>query len=245
MTLTGQTALITGGGRGIGAAIARRLAAAGASVIVLGRSEAPLQQVASETGGRYCVCDVTDPSAYAAAVEQAGPVDLLVNNAGTAETAAFLKSDAALWQRTFDINLMATVTGCRLVLPGMLERGRGRIVNIASTAGVKAYAYVSAYVAAKHAVVGLTRALALEVVRSGITVNAVCPGYTDTDLVSRAVETIVGRTGRTAGEARAAFLNPQGRLIAPEEVAETVLWLAGPGAASVTGQAIILSGGEI
>lgn len=245
LPLKGRHAVVTGAGRGIGAAIARGLAEQGAAVSIIGRSQAGLQDVALEIGASAYACDVTHAAEFAEVMGEIGAVDILVNNAGAAESAPFLKGDADMWRRMLDINLLAVVEGCRLVLPGMMERKWGRIINIASTAGLKGYAYVAPYVAAKHAVVGLTKSLALEVAKSGITVNAVCPGYTDTDLVARAVETIVAKTGRDAESAKAGFHNPQGRLIQPEEVANTVLWLAGEGAGSVTGQAVPVAGGEI
>jgi NAD(P)-dependent dehydrogenase (short-subunit alcohol dehydrogenase family) len=169
-----------------------------------------------------------------------------VSNAGAAESAPFVKSDAALFQRMMAVNFDSVVTASRAVLPGMIDRGFGRLVSVASLAGVKGYPYVTAYTAAKHAVVGFTRALALEVARKGITVNAVCPGYVDTDLMTANIDRVMARTGRSPAEALAEFTraNPQGRLIAPEEVADTVLWLCGDAAGAVNGQAIAVSGGE-
>ncbi|MFD2264922.1 SDR family NAD(P)-dependent oxidoreductase [Lacibacterium aquatile] len=245
LPLKGRRAVVTGAGRGIGAAIARTLAEQGAEVSIIGRTQATLQEVALEIGASAYACDITNTADYAEVMGEVGAVDILVNNAGAADSAPFLKTDADMWRRMFDINLMAAVEGCRLVLPGMIERKWGRIITVASTAGLKGYAYVTPYVAAKHAVVGLTKALALEVAKSGVTVNAVCPGYTDTDLIARAVDTIVAKTGRDVEAAKAGFHNPQGRLIQPEDVANAVLWLAGEGAGSVTGQAVPVAGGEI
>lgn len=242
-------AVITGGGSGIGAAVARQLLDQGLRVTLMGRSLERLRAQQQALGGEVGIraCDVGDEASVAAAFAAVGPVDILVNNAGQVETAPLAKTSLETWQRLLNVNLTGTFLCSRAVLPGMSERGFGRIVNVASTAALKGYAYVAAYCAAKHGVLGLTRALALETVKKGITVNAVCPGYTETEIVAQAVQTIMDKTGRTAEAARAelAAANPQGRLIQPEEVAATVAWLVGEGSASITGQAIAVAGGEV
>ncbi len=242
------TAVVTGGGRGIGRAIAAALTGAGWHVTILGRSEAPLREtVEAGEAGAWHVCDVTDAGALTATLRDLGPLDALINNAGGAETAPFARTDEDLVRRMLALNVESVFTATRAVLPAMIERGRGRIVSIASTAGLKGYAYVSAYVAAKHAVIGMTRALALESAKTGVTVNAVCPGFTDTDLVRGGVANIVAKTGRSEEDALASMtrVNPQGRLVEPREVADAVLWLCGTGAGAVTGQAIAVAGGEV
>lgn len=253
MSLTGHHAVVTGAGSGIGRATAERLAEAGCQVTLIGRHVARLNETADRIGDLAFAApaDVTDPDALAAAIEAGrdrfGPVDILINNAGAATSAPFLKTDADAFRAMLALNLEAPAEAARLVLPGMLTRRWGRIVNVASTAGLKGYAYVSAYVAAKHGLVGLTRSLALEVASKGVTVNAVCPGFTDTDLVARSVEAITGKTSRTEEEARAALAasNPQGRLITPDEVAMTIVWLCGEGASGVNGAAVPVAGGEL
>ncbi|WP_326541787.1 SDR family NAD(P)-dependent oxidoreductase [Pseudorhodoferax sp.] len=251
--MTALHALVTGGGRGIGAATARRLVADGLHVTVLGRDHAAVQALAAENPERLhaVAADVADAQQVARAVADAqarfGPVQVLVNNAGQAESAPFLKMDAGLWQRMLDVNLTGTMLCTQAVLPGMLAAGWGRIVNVASTAGQVGYAYVAAYCAAKHGVIGLTRALALELAAKGVTVNAVCPGYTETDIVRDSIARVVAKTGRSAEDARAEFVksNPQGRLVDPAEVADAVAWLCGSGAGAVTGQSVSVSGGEV
>jgi 3-hydroxybutyrate dehydrogenase len=244
-------ALVTGGGRGIGREIASALACAGATVTVLGRNRAALDDAVAAGAAHFAaVADVADQAAVNAAIAQAAarqPIDILIANAGIAESAPFGKSDAALFRRMMDVNFMGVVHAVQAVLPSMRDRRYGRIVAVASTAGLKGYAYVSAYSAAKHAVVGLVRSLALELANTRVTVNAVCPGFTDTDLVAGSIDNIMKKTGRSHGQAVAELArhNPQGRLVTPAEVADTVLWLCGEGAGAITGQAIAVAGGEV
>ncbi len=248
---SGRHAVVTGGGTGIGLAVARALTAQGCAVTVMGRSEAVLAAAAAslERGG-YAVCDVTDEasatSALAAAQAARGPVRILVNNAGAVTTASFEKTSLEAWSAALDVNLLGAVRMIRAALPSLKAQDWARVINMASTAGLKPYAYVSPYVASKHALVGLTKSLALELATSGVTVNAVCPGYTRTAIIERAVETIAQRTGRDAKAAEAVFTsaNPQGRLISPEEVANAVAWLASPEAGAINGIALSVSGGE-
>ncbi len=248
-TLQGKHAVVTGASRGIGLSIARALMAHGARVTLMARDAHALEAAAAQLGGgtAWQTVDVTDAEGVAAAFARAGVVDILVNNAGQAAAAPFGRTDGALWQRMLDVNLTGAYHCIQAALPGMLDGGWGRVVNVASTAGLTGYRYVAAYCAAKHGLVGLTRALALEVASRGVTVNAVCPGYTETDLVADAVANIVRKTGRTQEQARAelAAANPQGRLVQPDEVAHAVAWLCMPGAAAMNGQAIAVAGGEV
>jgi NAD(P)-dependent dehydrogenase (short-subunit alcohol dehydrogenase family) len=253
--LANRHAVVTGGGSGIGAAVAQALVAAGARVTLMGRDAARLayqrDRLAAEGEVNVQTLDVTQADsvrdAFAAASAALGPVDILVNNAGQAEASPFVKTGLALWQRMLDVNLTGVFLCTQAVLPAMLERGSGRIVNVASTAGQTGYAYVAAYCAAKHGVIGMTRSLALEVATRGITVNAVCPGYTETELLRQSVDRIVAQTSRSEAEAREALVraNPQRRFVTPDEVAHSVLWLCSPGSEALTGQAISVSGGEV
>lgn len=255
LPLAGRHALVTGGARGIGLACARGLLQRGARVTLLGRDGAALDAATdslARLGQVQAVsADIADEASVRAAFAQAevefGPVQVLVNNAGQAVSERFDRTDSALWQSMIAVNLTGTFNCIQAALPGMLKEKWGRVINVASTAGLIGYGYVSAYCAAKHGVVGLTRSLALEVALKGVTVNAVCPGYTETDIVRGAVSNIVDKTGMSPEAARAklAERNPQGRLIQPEEVAETVAWLALPASASVNGQAIAVDGGEV
>jgi 3-hydroxybutyrate dehydrogenase len=253
--LDGRHALVTGGARGIGAAIVQALLRQGARVTILGRNESALRQAAQSLAAsgevRHVRGDVADRASVTQAFMQAaaefGRIDILINNAGQAASAPFGKTDDALWQQMLAVNLGGTFHCTQAALPGMLDAGWGRIVNVASTAGLTGYGYVSAYCAAKHGVIGLTRALALELAAKGITVNAVCPGYTETDIVEDAVANIVAKTGRSAEQARAelAARNPQKRMVQPEEVASAVAWLCLPQSAAMNGQAIAVAGGEV
>ncbi len=249
----GGHALVTGAGSGMGAAVAARLAAGGLAVTLVGRRRDRLEAVAAGIGpsARAAPADVTDRAALAAAVEAGvcafGDVSVLVCAAGLAASAPVAKTERALLDELMAVNVGGVLEACRLVLPGMVARGHGRIVAIASTAGLRGYAYAGAYAASKHAVVGLVRSLALEVARQGVTANCLCPGFADTEMTAGSIATIMERTGRTEAEARAALAgtNPMKRLVTVEEVADAVAWLAGPGASAVTGQAIAVAGGEV
>jgi 3-hydroxybutyrate dehydrogenase len=254
VNLEGLGAVVTGGGRGIGQAVARTLAEAGARVVLAARTVTEIQAVARELGGAGCDvgaerCDVTDPEAVEGlrrrALERLGAVDILVNNAGVATSAPLKSQTLEEWRRLFAVNVEGAFLVTRAFLPGMIERGRGRVVNVASVAGRTGAPYLAAYTASKHALVGFTRALAAEVAARGVTVNAVCPGYVDTPLTERSIENIVARTRMNAQEARRRLVatNPQGRMIEPDEVAFLVAALCDDRARGINGQAIGIDGG--
>jgi NAD(P)-dependent dehydrogenase (short-subunit alcohol dehydrogenase family) len=244
--LAGKRALVTGGGTGIGAAIALALAGEGARVTVAGRREGPLREVAEKAGGDWRVADVTDEDAVAALIGEA-PVDILVANAGVAETAPLAKTSLEFWRRSMAINLDGAFLCIREALPGMVARGWGRIVTVASVAGQKGFPYCGAYCASKHGLVGLTRAVAAENLTTGVTANALCPGFVASPIVERSVENIMARSGLDEAAALEALSrnNPFGRLVEPDEVAAAAVWLCGPGSAAVSGQTIQIAGGQV
>jgi NAD(P)-dependent dehydrogenase (short-subunit alcohol dehydrogenase family) len=254
-SLAGKHALVTGGTRGIGASIARQLLEQGARVSVIGRDGAALAAALADLRAHGEVdgfsADVSQADSVRRAFDLArgrfGGIAILVNNAGQAASAPFLKTDEAIWHQMLAVNLTGTFLCTREALPDMLAGQWGRVVNVASTAGLTGYGYVSAYCAAKHGVIGLTRSLALEMAAKGITVNAVCPGYTETDIVKEAVANIVAKTGRSEEQAYAGLAagNPQQRLVQPDEVAGAVLWLCQVASAAINGQAIAVAGGEV
>jgi 3-hydroxybutyrate dehydrogenase len=245
--LAGKLALVTGGGRGIGASIARALAAAGARVLVCGRTKPDLDAVAKEIGGVAMRVDLTDRAATDAMLASTGHVDVLVNNAGIAESASLDRTDDAMWDRILELDVTAAFRITRALAPAMIKAGFGRIINIASNAGVSGYAYSAAYCAAKHAMVGMTRALAIDLARTGVTINALCPGWVETQMAEEAVTRIAAKTGRSLDEARTtlAQMSPQRRMITPDEVAHTALMLCGHGARGIHGQTIVIDGGAV
>jgi NAD(P)-dependent dehydrogenase (short-subunit alcohol dehydrogenase family) len=252
--LHGQHALITGGGGGIGAAIAEALAAQGVRLTLVARNKEALEKVVWKlkplSDANFVEADATDPQQVDRAFEVAentfGAVTILVNGAGQVDSGPLHKADLQLWERLIGANLTSVFLCSKRALPRMLEIGWGRIVNVASTAGLKGYPYVAAYCAAKHGVVGFTRSLALEVAKKGITVNAVCPDYTETEMLKNAVRRIAASTGRSEDEVRSELLRnmPLGRFIRPEEVADAVVWLCRPESSAINGQCIAVSGGS-
>jgi NAD(P)-dependent dehydrogenase (short-subunit alcohol dehydrogenase family) len=258
MQLSNRIALITGGGRGIGRAIALAFAREGADVVVAARTAEQVERVAEEIGNEAriralaLVCDVSDRASVEKMFVNAraglgrGP-DILVNNAGIAESATFLRTDDELWHRLLNVNLSGTFYCTRAALPAMLDRSWGRIINVASIAGKTGAPYIAAYAASKHGVLGLTRSLALEVASKGITANAICPGYVDTDMTTNGIEKITMKTGRPAEEALAAIkkMSPQNRLVTSEEVAAVALLLASEKGRGINGQAINVDGGTV
>ncbi len=248
--LAGRRAIVTGGSRGIGRAVARALTRAGAAVTIVGRDRDSLAVTVDDgDAADFCVADITDTAGLRGAlagIVEGGCIDILINNAGTAASAPFAKADMAIFDDMLAQHLRAPVQAAQVLLPAMMEAGFGRIVTIASTASLTGYPYLTAYSAAKHAVLGFTRALALEVARTGVTINAVCPGFTETDMVRDGMAKRAAKAGRAAGDLLAEFAGskPMGRLVQPEEVAGAVLWLVSEAAASVTGQAIVVDGGE-
>ncbi len=250
MDLTGKRALVTGGGRGIGRAVAVALAGHGAEVIVTGRSLPHLIEVAGEIGGHALMCDLSDRVAtddMIAELAAIGHVDVLVNNAGVAESAALADTSDEMWDRIFELDATAPFRLTRALVPAMVAAGWGRVVTIASNAGLTGYGYTAAYCAAKHAVVGMTRALAIDLGRTGVTINAVCPGWVDTDMAAEAIARIAGKTGRDPDAARAALtsMSPQRRLIEPAEVAHAVAMLCADEARGIHGQTIVIDGGQV
>lgn len=252
-SLANSHAFVTGGGRGIGSEITRFLLQAGAKVSIVGRDSKHLDAMV-KTKPSHCfahVTDISDPasvqSAFSIAKANFGPIHILVNNAGQALSAPFMKTDLAMLQQMLNVNLIGTMLCSQAALPDMIENGWGRIINIASTAGITGYPYVSAYCASKHAVVGMTRALALEIAQKNVTVNAICPGFTESDILRESIENVMKKTGRLEADVRSEFSahNPQGKIIQPSEIATAVIWLCSQESGSIHGQTIPISGGEL
>ena len=245
--LAGKLALVTGGGRGIGASIARALATIGARVVVCGRSKADLDAIARETNGVAIACDLTDRAATDAMLRSLGDVAVLVNNAGIAESAALDRTTDEIWDKIIEVDVTAPFRMIRAIVPGMVKAGWGRVINIASNAGVSGYGYTAAYCAAKHAMVGMTRALAIDLARTGVTINALCPGWVETQMSGEAVARIAAKTGRSVEEARTslASMSPQRRMITPDEVAHAALMLCSHEARGIHGQTIVIDGGAV
>jgi len=247
MSLYGKSVLITGGGTGLGADLARGFAGAGATVWIAGRTATVLEQTAARYKGVHAVeCDVTDETSVGAMFDFVGDTDVVIANAGASASAPFERTETAQWQQMIDVNLSGVFYTFRAAMRRMRKAPWGRLIAVASTAGIKGYPYVAPYAAAKHGVVGLVRSLALETARGGVTVNALCPGFLDTEMTTRSIANIVAKTGQSPGDARAALerMSPQKRLIEPAEVTAAALWLCGPGSEGITGQAISISGGE-
>ena len=245
--LAGKLALVTGGGRGIGAAIARSLAAAGARVVVCGRTKPDLDAIAREIGGVAMRLDLSNRRETDEVIASVGHVDVLVNNAGVAESAALDRTTDEMWDRIMELDVTAPFRVIRALVPGMISAKWGRVINVASNAGVSGYGYSMAYCAAKHAMVGLTRALAVDLARTNVTINALCPGWVQTQMVDEAVTRIATKTGRTEDEARTqlAAMSPQRRIITPSEVAHAALMLCSDGARGIHGQTIVIDGGAV
>lgn len=245
--LAGRLALVTGGGRGIGAAIARVLAGAGARVIICGRNKLDLDALAKEIGGVAIQVDLLDRKASDEVFASVGHVDVLVNNAGVAESASLERTTDAIWDRVMELDATAPFRVTRAFVPSMVKAGWGRVINIASNAGVSGYGYTAAYCAAKHAMVGMTRALAIDLARTGVTINAICPGWVETQMVEEAVTRIASKTGRSEDEARTslASMSPQKRMIEPAEVAHLALMLCAHESRGIHGQALVIDGGAV
>lgn len=239
--------VITGGGRGIGAEIARRFAALGDRVTVLSRSRDEVEKIADEVGGYGVRCDVGEPASVEAAFMAAGPVDVLVNNAGVARSSPVLKTDVRVWEEHLKVNLTGAFLCALKVLPGMVSRNKGRIINVASVAGLKGYPYLAAYCASKHGLIGLTRALAAEYADKGVTVNAICPGYVESPMLNQSIQNIVDKTGRPIDEVRAGLMaqTPQDRFFEANEIAAMAVFLASDDARGVNGQALAICGGAM
>lgn len=247
-SLVGKRVLITGGGSGVGAQMALAFAQAGAEVIIAGRRLAALEKIAAKhTAIRGIAADVTDEASIQALFAQSGAIDIVIANAGAAESAPLSKTSLAAWQNMLAVNLTGVFLTLREGLKQMQGRPWGRLIVVASTAGLKGYAYVAPYAAAKHGVIGLVRSLALEVATKGITVNALCPGFLDTEMTERSVANIMQKTGRSREQALAALAatNPQQRLIQASEVASAALWLCTAGSEGINGQALAIAGGEV
>lgn len=251
MFLAGKTALITGGGRGIGRALATHLTALGARVVVAGRTVSELEETAHAVGGLALPMDAASRASVQAALvdlaARAGRIDILVNNAGVAESAPFDRTTDAMWDGMMAVNAGSAFALCRALIPPMIAAGWGRVINIASNAGLTGYAYSSAYCASKHAMIGMTRAIALEIARSNVTINSVCPGWVNTKMADEAVQRIADKTGRGAEQARRGLegMSPQRRMVEPEEVAHVVAMLCSDEARSIHGQSIPVDGGQV